>query len=111
MDHVNKALGEAEAILDNSQATAKGIAKVSMALIKEHGCVEENNGGETEGRALESSEPPPKSEEHRPNQSLRRQRPSLQRRLPSQRRTKVRLQLKPRKQLRLLKRNQREVLP
>ncbi|CAL5323459.1 unnamed protein product [Camellia sinensis] len=39
MDQVNRALGEAEAILAKSQATAKGIAMVSQAL-KEHGGVE-----------------------------------------------------------------------
>ncbi|GFY81780.1 SPFH/Band 7/PHB domain-containing membrane-associated protein family [Actinidia rufa] len=39
MDQVNRAIGEAKAILDKAQATAKGIAMVSMAL-KEHGCLE-----------------------------------------------------------------------
>ncbi|KAF7148645.1 hypothetical protein RHSIM_Rhsim03G0217600 [Rhododendron simsii] len=39
MDQVNRALGEAEAILAKAQATAKGIAMVSQTL-KEHGGVE-----------------------------------------------------------------------
>ncbi|KAA8540114.1 hypothetical protein F0562_026806 [Nyssa sinensis] len=39
MDQVNRALGEAEAILARAQATAKGIEMVSQAL-KEHGGVE-----------------------------------------------------------------------
>ncbi|KAL7003734.1 hypothetical protein U1Q18_004882 [Sarracenia purpurea var. burkii] len=39
MDQVNRALGEAEAILAKAQATAKGIDMVSQAL-KEHGGVE-----------------------------------------------------------------------